>query len=86
MENVSVTSHHEEEYKYIPGQFGVDLGSIFGRFLWILGLGKYVIGLAKLSEAGLRSNEVLFFGFFPFAIIFFGAGSIFESSRHGPER
>ena len=27
-ENVSVTSHHEEEYKYIPGQFGVD-------FLWI---------------------------------------------------
>ena len=25
---MSVTSHHEEEYKYIPGQFGVD-------FLWI---------------------------------------------------
>jgi hypothetical protein len=26
--NVSVTSHLAEEYKYIPGQFGVD-------FLWI---------------------------------------------------
>jgi hypothetical protein len=29
-----------------------------------------VIGLARFSGAGLRSNEVLFFGFFPFAIIF----------------
>jgi hypothetical protein len=32
--------------------------------------GNYVIGLARFSEAGLWSNEVLFFGFFPFAIIF----------------
>jgi hypothetical protein len=31
---------------------------------------NYVIGLARFSGAGLRSNEVLFFGFFPFAIIF----------------
>jgi hypothetical protein len=35
--------------------------------------GNYVIGLARFSEAGLRSNEVLFFGFFPFAIIFWWA-------------
>jgi hypothetical protein len=59
--------------------------------LWISVDGNYVIGLARFSEAGLRSNEVLFFGFFPFAIIFFGGGVdlesvewIFESSRrHG---
>jgi hypothetical protein len=38
-----------------------------------------VIGLARFSEAGLRSNEVLFFGFFPFAIIFFGGGVDLES-------
>jgi hypothetical protein len=63
----------------------------FCRFLWISVDANYVIGLARFSEAGLWSNEVLFFGFFPFAIIFFGGGVdlesvewIFESSRrHG---
>jgi hypothetical protein len=69
---------------WIFGGSSVDFGSI-------LGLGKYVIGLARFSEAGLWSNEVLFFGFFPFAIIFWWVSVdlesvewIFESSRrHG---
>jgi hypothetical protein len=60
----------------------------FRRFSSICVDANYVIGLARFSEAGLRSNEVLFFGFFPFAIIFLGGGVdlewIFESSRrHG---
>jgi hypothetical protein len=52
----------------------VDLLWISVDLLWISVDGNYVIGLARFSEAGLRSNEVLFFGFFPFAIIFFGGG------------
>jgi hypothetical protein len=49
------------------------------RFSSICVDANYVIGLARFSEAGLRSNEVLFFGFFPFAIIFWWVSVDLES-------